>query len=62
MPLPISDIVLLKSFRLLEAGTIAVLKRLGDKSQVFFLEVALATVNERRAAKAARRSLGGCKI
>jgi len=37
-----SDIVFLKSFCLLEAGTIAVLKRLGDKSQVLFLEVALA--------------------
>jgi hypothetical protein len=37
-----SDIVFLKLFCLWEAGTIAVLKRLGDKSQVVFLEVALA--------------------
>ena len=45
MPLPICDIVFLKSFCLLEAGTIAVLKRLGDKSQVFFFEVALVKRN-----------------
>ena len=42
VPLPISDIVFLKSFSLLEAGTIAVLKRLGSRSEAFFLEVALA--------------------
>jgi hypothetical protein len=43
VPLPLNDLVLLKSFGVLEAGTIAVLKRLNHKTQGFFLEVALAT-------------------
>jgi hypothetical protein len=39
--------VFLKLFCLWEAGTIAVLKRLGSKSQVFFLEVARAIAGRR---------------
>ena len=41
VPLPINDIVFSKSFPVLEAGTITVLKRLRYKSQHFFLEVVL---------------------
>jgi len=41
VPLPLSDIVFSKASSTLEAGTTAVLKRQGSKSQDFFLEVAL---------------------
>jgi hypothetical protein len=44
MPLPTGDIVFSKSFRVLEAGTTAFLKKVPQKrSQDFLIQVAAAT-------------------